>query len=357
MKYFPDKINDILRKLFKNRGFGIKQIYALTNYSTIKRFINLTNLMRDYTLSKIIVHYPFALVIEPTNICNLKCPLCPTGMGEKGRDKGKISLTLFKSVIERLSNYIYSVELYNNGEPFLNKDIYEMISLCSERRLLTSLSSNFSIPLNANEISRIIESRLTYLYISLDGASHETYSQYRVNGNFEVVIENMKKIITEKKKLKSVLPFIEWQFLVFRHNEHEMERAKYMAKEIGADKISFAGAIMENMGKRTGENEKKEWCSENRKFQRGEEEKKCRWLWTHGVINWDGRVSPCCWAYYKKDDFGSILENDFFEIWNNDKFQGARRIFSEGPDYRSGTVCDSCIKVKNWRKSFYTAPH
>ncbi len=345
MKYY-------IKKILKNSRIGLKHGYALTKCSTSKRLINLIKTSNDYLFSNTRVHYPLAMVIEPTNICNLHCPLCPTGIGNAGRDRGKLSLTLFRTIIERISDYIYYVNMYNNGEPFLNKDIYEQISLCTKRNLLTSVSSNLSVPFRNEEINRLIESGLTYLYVSLDGASPETYSQYRVNGNFDLVVANMKKIIDLKQKTGSSYPKIEWQFIVFKHNESEIDEAKKIAGEIGVDNISFVGAIIEDMGQRTGEKEKKEWAPENKNFQRMEEEKKCRWLWTHGVINWDGGVSPCCWAYYKKDDFGNITDEDFFTVWNNEKFQKARKIFSEGPDYRSGTVCDTCIKTKNWRKAF-----
>ncbi|MBI4686407.1 MAG: SPASM domain-containing protein [Nitrospirae bacterium] len=339
------------KKILKNSRVGLKHGYALVKCSSSKRLINLVKTSNDYIFSNTVSHYPLALVIEPTNNCNLKCPLCPTGIGNVGRNKGRMSLTLFRSILERNADYIYYVSLYNNGEPFLNKDIYEMVSLCTKRNLLSSISSNLSIPLKKEEMIKLIENRLTYLYVSLDGASLERYKQYRASGDFDLVVANMKKIIDLKQKLGSSYPKIEWQFIVFKHNESEIEKAKQLAGEIGVDNISFVGAITEDMGRYTGEKANNDWAPENKEFRRIEEEKKCRWLWTHGVINWDGGVSPCCWAYYKKDDFGNIKDKDFLVIWNNEKFQKARRIFSEGPDYRSDTVCDTCIKTKNWRKA------
>ena len=150
--------------------------------------------------------------------------------------------------------------------------------------------------------------------------------------------------------MKSGFPFIEWQYLVFRHNESELDMAKQLAARLRVDKLSFTKAILENMGRRTGENEQSEFLPTNKRFRREKEEKRCRWLWTHGVINWDGTVSPCCWAYNQQDDFGNILDSDFLAIWTNEKFQRARRIFSAGLDYKSETICDRCIKTKNWKE-------
>jgi MoaA/NifB/PqqE/SkfB family radical SAM enzyme len=62
----------------------------------------------------------------------------------------------------------------------------------------------------------------------LDGTDQETANIHRVNTRFDEVMEVMKLGA-------SMGCYIEWQFIVFRHNEHQLELAKSMAKEIGVD--------------------------------------------------------------------------------------------------------------------------
>jgi MoaA/NifB/PqqE/SkfB family radical SAM enzyme len=68
---------------------------------------------------------------------------------------------------------------------------------------------------------------------SIDGASNETYQLYRVKGNFDTVIENVRKINRFKQQQHSDYPQLTWQFVVFGHNEHEIPVARRLASDLG----------------------------------------------------------------------------------------------------------------------------
>lgn len=72
-------------------------------------------------------YLPFRLNIETGNICNLRCPLCPTGIGDVSMKKGILSFKLFKHVADQLINNIQSINLYSWGEPLLNPGLINMI--------------------------------------------------------------------------------------------------------------------------------------------------------------------------------------------------------------------------------------
>ena len=75
--------------------------------------------------------------------------------------------------------------------------------------------------------------------MSLDGASGETYETYRRRGKFDLVCDNLRRIVLEKQRLGQTYPLTTWQFLVFRFNEHEQEKARAMVAEMGVDRIEF----------------------------------------------------------------------------------------------------------------------
>ena len=83
---------------------------------------------------------------------------------------------------------------------------------------------------------------LDRLIISIDGTTQEVYEQYRVGGNLDKVMEGAKNIVKWKKELKSKTPFIVFQFLVVKPNEHQMEDVKKLAKEMGVDDVWFKTA-------------------------------------------------------------------------------------------------------------------
>ncbi len=333
---------------------GRKGLRAFRKYNSITKLRNilLSNLelrQRRVALST----FPFSLFIDPTNICNLSCPLCPTGAGDYGRPKGMMKFQEFKKIIDEIGSYLYDVNLYNFGEPLLNKEIYRMVRYAHEHRICTCISTNLTV-LTDESAKALVRSGLDHLILSIDGLTPETYSKYRVGGDFNEVIENLRRVVDWKERLQSSSPFIEWQFLVFKHNEYEANRVEQFARGLGANGVIIRNASMSTDNRVV--NEAKEWLVE------GEERGKyytgglgggklCDWLWHTMVINHDGGVSPCCLVYKKEDDFGNFLSGgcSLWEIWNNTKFQAARRIFREAKLPSDKDIsCNSCWIAKDF---------
>ena len=332
---------------FKLRKHLNKNLLAFLRCQTLKKFINFLRVEYGRKLARTHLHsFPYILTIDITNICNLKCPFCPTGMRRSGRKKGFMELSLFKAIIDQLKHYVYIANLFNWGESLLHPDIFKMIKYADENNIFTAVSSNFNIPFDEPIAVNLVKSGLKYLYLSVDGASQETYSKYRVGGDFGKVINNLKTLLKAKAQLESYYPIIEWRFLVFKHNEAEIPLARKMAKDLGIDRISFEGGVTENLADRKGQ-DKDDWLPEEDGYKRTHqsEESKCDWLWRNLTINWDGSISACCWSFDEADDFG-ILQNNFHLKWNNDKFLAARSLFSLNKYEKQGILCDNCIKVR-----------
>lgn len=140
--------------------------------------------------------------------------------------------------------------------------------------------------------------------------------------------------------------------MCLKHNEHEIEAAKVMAKEIGVRLI--INKMRTDMGKEIFETAEKsierdsQWLPSNPDFNIFDMEEKqskrrnrCGLLWSETVINWDGSVLPCCSVYSEAHSFGNIKENSFIEIWNNKKYQSARKEVI-GRKNGGKTVCHIC---------------
>ena len=345
---------------------GVRRVlFRLANYYITSSQM----LMKRYK----VFGYPTHLTVDVTNICNLRCPLCPTGVGAPGRKKGMMPLSTFKKIIDETGKYLISIDLFNWGEPLLNKDVYEMIAYAHGRNIVTSVSTNFQ-HFSEEHAERLISSGLDVLILSIDGASQESYEKYRVGGDFRRVIENISLLVKKKKERRCRHPYICWQFLVMRHNEHEVEAARRMAGELGVDHITIDPAYLpvatreeamkwlpENSGyhRYNVEELEKRWQEMERqaafpqtddrrddKDNSGKRELKrrvnCSWLWTQTTINWDGGVSPCCAIYDPSEDFGNVSDASLKDIWNNGKYRESRRFSSKGETGDTLTVCMMC---------------
>ena len=223
--------------------------FVFSKNVTFRKFLNFCIISLQYAIIKParVIGYPVELVIDPCDICNLHCPLCPTGQGRSDRSKGKMSFENFRKIIDELGPYLYRIDLHNWGEPLFNDEIYRMISYAKASNIEVRVSSNLNL-INKVKAEKLVKSGLDVLIVSLDGASQETYMQYRKGGNFDKVTNGIKMIKELKTELSTSKPFIIWQFLVMRHNEHEISLVKRIVKELEVNQLDLL-AIHCDMGR------------------------------------------------------------------------------------------------------------
>jgi len=293
--------------------------------------------------------YPYWLTIDPTNFCTLRCPFCPTGQNRNSRTKAILSLENFKKILDELGPYLIHIDFCNWGEPLLNKEIYKMIKYTKQYNVDTKVDSNFNY-FGEKDAEEMILSGLDKLIVSIDGTTQETYSKYRVGGDFNKAMDNLKLLIKKKRQLNKANPYISWQFLVFRHNEHEIEDVKRIGNDLGVDHVGITKAFIGD----------KDWIPLNEDYShyRTEEinngytsehfkkpkEAICNWPWEAIVINPNGSVSVCCSVEDEKDDFGNIFQQPFKEIWNNKNYRVARGFIGKGNKIaeKDDNICTEC---------------
>ena len=189
---------------------------------------------------------PYIFILENTNRCNLKCPFCLTGKGVSGgREVRHMSFEEAKSVIDDVYDTVYMLQLYTWGEPLLNKDTFKVIEYAKQKNMYVMISTNATAMTPANN-KKLLDSGIDYITVAIDGGSDETYEQYRVGGNYTRVLANVRDMLTQRKESDYYHTFIEWQFIVFRHNEHEVDATQEMAYEIGIDKFTPLPAYVED---------------------------------------------------------------------------------------------------------------
>ena len=281
--------------------------------------------------------FPYVAVIDIANICNLRCPYCPTGARRKsGRAERMIDPLRVKKMLDELDKYLISVNLYNWGEPLLHPQIAAMVRMIHNRRIFTKISTNLNT-YNREVLAELCEAGLDYLTVSCSGASQEVYEQYHRRGNLDVVLENIRYLTAYKRKNNLRRPLIEFKYLLFRHNRQEMKAARNMATGLGVDLFRWyegsgpEEAIIDASSSPIN--------SLSHKF--------CHQLWNTVVINPDGGITPCCYLFFKRDDFGDYAHDRVMHMRNNPWFVTARKLFnaSEAADL-PGTMQHPCLKCE-----------
>lgn len=284
---------------------------------------------------------PYHVEIEPTNVCNLHCPLCSTGIGAKTRTKGIMTFEHFKKLIDEIKDTTLQLALQDWGEPTLVKELPKMIKYASDAKIFTHLSSNFSVEYSNEFLESFIKSGLGRLVTDVDGTTQEVYELYRQNGNLELVLNNIRRAVKIKRENNLKFPFIQARMLVTKKNEHQVKEFQKIGKELGVDEIEI-GKIQLNPNTAAGE-----WLPENRDFvyqtYQGERRTSpCHWPWSGLVINWNGGVAPCAIVDDPSSDFGNVFEDGISSIWNNNYYKSARSTWRNDVTPDVGTICNIC---------------
>jgi MoaA/NifB/PqqE/SkfB family radical SAM enzyme len=178
---------------------------------------------------------PKTLQIDASSHCQLACPSCPTADGstQPTLGAGHLSLKDFTALLDA-NPEIEDVELSNYGEMFLNPALPEILRAAFERGVALHADNGVNLNLlRPDALDALIRYRFRSLTVSIEGASSETYAQYRHKGDFDRVIANIRRINEEKRRHQTGFPLLTWQFILFGHNEHEIAAARKMAAELG----------------------------------------------------------------------------------------------------------------------------
>ena len=325
---------------------------------TPARVWNAVKVVSSYYLSKwtkkpVQWGYPISISFEPTTSCNLRCPECPSGLRAFSRPTGMLQKDFFKETIDQLHSHLLYLVFYFQGEPYLNTNFLEMVKYASGKGIYTATSTNAHY-LNDSNAKKTVESGLDRLIISIDGTTQEVYQQYRVGGNLNKVLEGARNIVKWKKELKSSTPFILFQFLVVKPNQHQINGIKDLAKEIGVDDVWLKTAQVYDYEKDPNQLIPTiEQYSRYKKNNKGAVEFKnklqnhCWRLWQATVISWDGLVVPCCFDKDAVHKLGDLKGKPFKEIWHNREYKNFRKQILESR--KNIDICANCSEgTKVW---------
>jgi radical SAM protein with 4Fe4S-binding SPASM domain len=260
--------------------------------------------------------------------------------------------SLFRKTLDEVSADLIYLTFYFQGEPYLNPKFLDMVCYANQKKLFTSTSTNAHYLTDENA-KATIESGLDRLIISLDGTTQETYASYRVGGDLSKVIEGTKNIVKWKKAMNSATPHLVFQFLVVKHNEHQLEEVKQLAAELGIDEVKLKTAqiydykhgstlIPDNTQySRYKKNSDGTWSIKN------ELENHCWKMWQSPVVTWDGVVVPCCFDKDAKHKMGDLRLMSFRELWKGKAYQDFRASVLQSR--KKIDICTNCSEgTKVW---------
>ncbi len=329
-----------------------------------------------------VAHHPFDLTVDCATLCQLHCPYCAVGNGTIRRGRALMETALHERLAADVAPDLFLAWYFSAGEPLLHPRLHEHLARTAGEEAFTVVSTNLSVPLSPARQEALLRSGLGMLSASVDGASAATYGQYRRGGDFALVMDNLAGLARRKREMGLQFPLLEWRFLLFAHNQHEVDTARSLAADMGLDLLEFfpgyalppgdpgeqgVHPMTAPMPERpiSGPAYEAGLARRETLIQRlsakgappapvpvdtaegaGAEgaataHRRCDWLYYSGMIYPDGAFGPCCVATDDDDDFTRLdAHPGFGAAWNAPAFLRSRAAFARGG--AAETVCDRC---------------
>ncbi len=174
---------------------------------------------------------PLHMQFEVTNYCNLKCPVCPAGIGAVGRKKQTIDVDLYERIIDEVGPYLLTSSLWAWGEPLLHPYLKDILRVSRKYPFIKLLSTNGQFLIKDSVIEALIEEPPSVLIVAIDGLTDETNATFRSGAKLEPVLKGVKELAELKRKYNRQLPVLHMRFIVMKHNQHQVPELESFARD------------------------------------------------------------------------------------------------------------------------------
>ncbi|HEX2036585.1 MAG TPA: radical SAM/SPASM domain-containing protein [Chloroflexota bacterium] len=295
--------------------------------------------------STVLPYPPLKLHLEPTSVCNLRCPMCPQAIDAVKGNNGYIDLQVYRKIVDEAAGFAREINLFFRGEPLLHKSMAELLRYGRSKGARLHVNTNATI-LREKQSRMLIEDGASKVTISFDGPDKATYEQMRKGATYEKTLENVRQFLRLVKEYRSNgwrTPYTVMQVILPYDPQSPGPQVPRHMKELFAglpvdewDPIwphGWAGVMQEN-----GVVQAQPY---------GTNYHPCNWLWKSLAIYWDGRVASCCADFSGDQIIGDVKTQSLQEIWNGEAMVRLRRLQVEGR-YKEASLCSGCDAL--WQK-------
>jgi len=283
---------------------------------------------------------PLNLDIEITNLCNLKCPMCPRtilirddiSVDNEKYKLGFMDWELYTSLIDQAEDIgVSAVKLNWLGEPTMHKDLIRMVDYAKRKGILEVLINTNAVLLDQNLAEGLIKAGLDKLLFSFDSPYKENYEKIRIGADFNTVLSNIKNVRLIREKLKMESPLTRVLMVLMKENQDHFKDLVELFKD-DVDIVAW--------GEFTNE---EELIGEDRKIVKRKkiENFACAQLWQRMFVSWNGKVVVCCADAKMNYVVGDARKEKIKDIWKNEKYSQIREMHMKG-GYDKIYICSIC---------------
>ena len=251
---------------------------------------------------------PRCVIIENTNLCNLRCIFC--FQKDMKREKGCMSIVLFEKIIGECARWgVREVLIQGFGEPLLDPLYIERVKYAKSRGLYVYCATN-GLLLDIKKAEGLVRAGLDYISISIDASSAQQYAYIH-----NTACSSYYSLVTNVLDLAHIKghPYIQLRCKSFEGNDYcgkkflRFWKGKTNEAIVYGNIVNWVGSSVENNLPPI----------KLLKFP-------CYNLWAALLVLWDGRVVECCQDYEGKHIIGDAKKQSLEEIWQGEELKKNR---------------------------------
>jgi radical SAM protein with 4Fe4S-binding SPASM domain len=311
----------------KITSFFLSKINVSAFSDLIKKSVALSLPYKIFSQILIDKNFPHHIFLETTNVCNLKCKMCPRNV--LPFKIGSMDFILFKKILDESAKHgkrTFSLHLF--GEPLLDNLIFKKIKyIKTVNEKNTILLTTNGVLLTPAASEQLIKNGVDKVIISIHSPNRETYKEITGVDQLELVEKNIRELA--RLKAESQKPQIYLRMIKMTDNASEEEdfRKKWKGVPVKIEirhEHNYGGDIENNFPEK-----------------RTEQRYPCYHLWLSPGINWDGEMSICCADPNRLAIVGNINNSGIREIWQSETMKKYRKYHLAG-EYDKIPACKNC---------------
>jgi radical SAM protein with 4Fe4S-binding SPASM domain len=277
-----------------------------------------------------VTDFPVHLLVEPISVCNLRCVMCfqTDSSFTKKPFMGLMDFGLYKDVIDQaVEGGAGALSLGSRGEPFLHPNLGKMLRYASDKKAFFDLKINTNATkLTEAQCHDVLSSDVNLIALSIDAHEKALYEDIRVRGNFDEVVQNVRRLreIRDKSYPNSKVE-IRVSGVRFREDQNEAGFREFWSKI--CDTVVYVRAQLR-------------WNTYENDLH-PERDRPCDFLWNKLYVWHDGTCNPCDEDYKSYLSPGSVKEHSIRDIWHGEQLSQMRQAHING-DRANYNPCDRC---------------
>lgn len=277
--------------------------------------------------------FPERLTVEPTNICNYACAMCPSRHNST-EPKGMMSPDLFDRIVGEARDYAPALVPFFRGESLLHPNLVDFITLAKANGLgPVQLATNGSL-LTEKLAKALLDTGLDFISFSLDTVIPAEYAAIRVGGDLQKVMAKVLAFMALRDK-GGYETEIQVSATRTDLNQDSMpEFVEYWWDKVDRTRIYYEHSKDGNTGSLDCPGLKQ--CMTR---------KPCHKPFREMVILYDGQVAACNHDWFRNESLGDINTSSIEEVWHSKAYQELRAQHLNPHAMQDQT----CINCDHWK--------